>query len=223
MAEAQSPVIVEEDNENIVPPADNRTVGERIEAGEVALANEGEVTTDASGRPQNRNKTALQPKPEANVPTQIQVQAAVPPVTFKSLQPEVEQDIERAKEPVLSYESVLEKLDNDETVVIPGPTKSHTYSGPNIARLACTPDFAKKIKLQVAIANDLAKRTETVPESPDIAFLTPTGKVDVSYLDPDLQDTAQVYAEGCKALDDTLRPLINTGRKDIDVAVDSIL
>ena len=50
MAEAQSPVIVEEDNENIVPPADNRT-GERIEAGEVALANEGEVTTDASGRP----------------------------------------------------------------------------------------------------------------------------------------------------------------------------
>ena len=71
----------------------------------------------------------------------------------------------------------------------------------------------------MAIANDLAKRTETVPESPDIAFLTPTGKVDVSYLDPDLQDTAQVYAEGRKALDDTLRPLINTGRKDIDVAV----
>ena len=126
MAEAQSPVIVEEDNENTAPPADNRTVGERIEAGEVALADEGKVTTDASGRPRIEIKpVTLQPKPEANVPTQIQVQAAVPPVTFKSLQPEVEQDIERAKEPVLSYESVLEKLDNDETVVIPGPTKSH--------------------------------------------------------------------------------------------------
>ena len=57
MAETQNPVLlpylqtVEEDNENTAPPADNRTVGERIEAGEVALANEGEVTTDASGRP----------------------------------------------------------------------------------------------------------------------------------------------------------------------------
>ena len=220
MAQAQSPVIVEEDNENTVPPADNRTVGERIEAGELALANEGEVTTDASGRPRIEIKpVTLQPKPEANVPTQIQVQAAVPPVTFKSLQPEVTESV--TPPPPRTYEDVVKALDAGETVTITGLQGTETYSGKNAARLARTPQFTKKIKLGLAAENAVKKQKESqeFPEGPDIAFLTPTGQVDVSYLDPDLQDTAQVYAEGRKALDDTLRPLINTGRKDIDVAV----
>ena len=60
---------------------------------------------------------------------------------------------------------------------------------------------------------------QDVPEDPKIPFVSPTGEIDVSYLDPDVRDMASEYAKGRKALDDTLRPLVQSDRPDIDVVV----
>lgn len=224
MAEAQTPVIVEEDKktqaDDLQPMA--RTVGEQVKADEMALADEGKMTTDESGRPRiSITPVTLEPKPEASVPTQVRGQLAIPPVTFKSLQPEVTESVTKVEEPPRTYQDVLKALDAGEAVTIEGPQGTETYSGRNAAKLARTPQFTKKIKIGLATENAVKaqKKSQEFPEGPEIAFLTPTGEVDVSYLDPDLQDTATVYAEGRKALDDTLRPLVNTGRPDIDVAV----
>jgi hypothetical protein len=224
MAEEANPVIVEEDEktqaDDLQPMA--RTVGEQVEAGEMALADEGKVTTDESGRPRiSITPVTLEPKPEASVPTQVRGQLAIPPVTFKSLQPEVSADVAPAPEEKLTYKGVLEKLDAGETVTLQTPDGKVTYSGRALARAARTPAVSKRIQLQLAQDSFYKQREKEgqVPADPKIAFVTPTGEVDVSYLDPDLQDTAATYAEGRKALDNTLRPLINTGRSDIDVAV----
>ena len=224
MAEEATPVIVEEDEktqaDDLQPMA--RTVGEQVEAGEMALADKGKVTTDESGRPRiSITPVTLEPKPEASVPTQVRGQLAIPPVTFKSLQPEISADVAPAPEEKLTYKGVLEKLDAGETVTLQTPDGKVTYSGRALAKAARTPAVSKRIQLQLAQDSfyKQQQKEEQVPTEPEIAFITPTGRVDVSYLDPDLQDTATTYAEGRKALDDTLRPLVNTGRPDIDVAV----
>lgn len=222
MAEAQNPVIVEDDDKKDASPTNNRTVGQMIDAGEVALAGEGQTTTDESGTLKIPvTPVTLEPAPKASVPTQVRVTPTVPPVTFKSLQPEVTESVTTVKQPPRTYEDILKALDAGESVNIEGPQGTETYSGRNAARLARTPGYTKKIKIALATENNIKAQRESqeFPEDPQIAFLTPTGGVDVSYLDPDLQDTAEVYALGRKALDDTLRPLVNTGRKDIDVAV----
>lgn len=220
MAEAQTTPIVEDD-ENTPAAQDTRTVGQMAEAGEVEIT--GDFTTDEqTGLPRiELAPVKLKPKPEASVPTQIEMRKDMPPIKFRSLQPEVTEEVTRLEDPARTYEDVLKALDAGESVTIEGPQGPETYSGRNASKLARMPAFQKKIKIGLAVERNIKARKaeEEVPTEPTIAFVSPEGKVDVSHVDPDIRSTVETYAEGRKALDDTLRPLINTGRSDIDVAV----
>ena len=170
----------------------------------------------------------ITPAPEASVPTDIQIveDSRTPivgkSVRFRSLQPEVTQSVESRVEGPRTYEDVLEQLDAGFTVNITTGTGTKSYSGPNAAKLARTPAIQKRIKVGLAIENSRKQQQQeqTVKTSPDIAFVKPdTGEIDVSYLPPDIRSSAEEYATGRKALDDTLRPFIDTGRQDIDTIV----
>ena len=178
--------------------------------------------------------TKTKPKlPDVKTPTSVgeaitagkQVAEAVveaSPIKFKRLA--AQEDIARREEEetkVTTYSDVLAKLDAGETVVIETYEGTKRYSGPNAAKLARTPEFTKQIKLNLALQESLKRqrREETAPTDPTIAFVSETGEIDTSYLDPDVRPLADEYAKGRKKLDDVLRPIVNTGRPDVDVAV----
>jgi len=178
--------------------------------------------------------TKTKPKlPDVKTPTSVgeaitagkQVAEAVveaSPIKFKRLA--AQEDIARREEEatkVTTYADVLAKLDAGETVVIETYEGTKRYSGPNAAKLARTPEFTKQIKLNLALQESLKRqrREETAPTDPTIAFVSETGEIDTSYLDPDVRPLADEYAKGRKKLDDVLRPIVNTGRPDVDVAV----
>ena len=249
MAEAQqTPVIVDEEDEQKALSEQNlergKTVGEMVEAGEVALPkSEGTVEdlpTTEEGVPRlDITPVKLKPKPEAGTGTQVRVvkdlpssvlpeflDKAIRPVSgvgiqFKSLREEAAASVQE-KEP-LTYENVLEKLDAGDTVSIQtGNGETQVYEGPVSAKLARNPAVKKEIELQLAIQDSLAKKKqqETGKFEPVLPFTGPLGDIDVSSIkDPEMRDMAEEYAIGRKALDDTLRPLVNTGRPDIDAAV----
>ena len=244
MAEAQkTPVIVDEEEQNVertglaIPLSteedDSKTVGEMIEAGEVALPKDERTVDDLpkeNGIPRlDIAPVRLKPRPsEKTLKSSVGMplgeydvslsKEGVPSVQFKSLQEDAEASVEKFEQPLETYEGVLEKLEKGEEVVING----QRYSGPNAARLARTPAISRKMQLGIAIDNSLKKKQQS-EEQPltdtTIAFTTPTGEIDVSHLDASVRDEAQTYAEGRKALDDSLRPIIKTDRPDIDKAV----
>ncbi len=230
MAEAQkTPVIVDEDEQ-----LKTFSVQEEIDAGKLVLPKTEETVeqapTDEKGIPRIEiAPVSLKPRPsEKTLKSSIGMplgeydvslsKEGVPSVQFKSLQEEAEASVEKFEQPLETYEGVLEKLEKGEEVVING----QRYSGPNAARLARTPAVSRKMQLGIAIDNSLKKKQQS-EEKPltdtTIAFTTPTGEIDVSYLDASVRDEAQTYAEGRKALDDSLRPIIKTDRPDIDKAV----
>ena len=173
MAEAQqTPVIVDEEDEQKALSEQNlergKTVGEMVEAGEVALPkSEGTVEdlpTTEEGVPRlDITPVKLKPKPEAGTGTQVRVvkdlpssvlpeflDKAIRPVSgvgiqFKSLREEAAASVQE-KEP-LTYENVLEKLDAGDTVSIQtGNGETQVYEGPVSAKLARNPAVKKEIR-----------------------------------------------------------------------------
>jgi len=178
--------------------------------------------------------TKTKPKlPDVKTPTSVeeaitagkQVAGAVveaSPIKFKRIP--AQEDIARREEEatkVTTYADVLAKLDAGETVVIETYKGTKRYSGPNAAKLARTPEISEQIKLNLAFQESLKRqrREEEVPTDPKIPFVSETGEIDTSYLDPDVRPLADEYAKGRKKLDDVLRPIVNTDRPDVDVAV----
>mgnify|MGYP003639020082 FL=1 len=244
MAEAlKAPVILDDEDQQTTPAVASETlsettVAEDVQAGTVAIPSgqtEAEKAAElAGGTPRiDIQPVKLKPRPQSSTtgvdipvekktiikdaPLVGDISVPVPTgIVFKSLQEETQESVEKFEKPLDTYQGTIEKLESGETVVING----QTYSGPMAAKLARTPAIMKKMQIGIAIENSLKKKqqSETVTDT-TIAFTTPTGEIDVSYLDDNVQDTARIYAEGRKALDDALRPLIKTDRPDIDVAV----
>jgi len=240
MVQQQSPVVLSDEDENKFRSAnesytsDTRTLAEREAAGEVVV-DDTPVTYTEEGIPRltvSATPVKLKPKPEANVPEIVSVtspiESVIPPklkvpkVTFKSLQTEAEESVAEKKAQVTTYDDVVRELEAGNDVTIDTGDGVQTFTGtPSNAALAKNESVATQIKLGLRLQNQNTKtqEEETFPDEPKISFVTQTGRIDTSSLDPEFRPHAQAFAESRKALDDVLRPIINTGRPDIDVAV----
>ena len=236
MAEAAqaSPVVLDSTEDKDNPEAQTTSVAsapvtdkDESEVTTFATPIEEAVTYNEDGTPKLLvDPIKVKPRPSANVPTREIVTQVYPPrAEFKSLESDVLASVARAEEPEppLTYESVLDKLNAGETVVLDGAKGEEKYVGQRSATLISQSQSLER-QLRLAIAIDASKKAQqppddTLPERPTQAFVTDEGTIDVGSVDPELRPVATTYAEGRLALDKIISRHINTGRPDIDLAV----
>lgn len=236
MAEAAqaSPVVLDSTEDKDNPEAQTTSVAsapvtdkDESEATAFATPIEEAVTYNEDGTPKLLiDPIKVKPRPSANVPTREIVGQVYPPrAKFKSLESDVLASVERTEEPEppLTYESVLDKLNAGETVILDGAKGEQKFVGKRSAALASqNPNIERQLRLAIAI--DASKKTQqpvddALPERPTTAFVTSEGEVDVGSVDPELRPVATTYAEGRLALDKVISTYVDTGRPDIDLAV----
>ena len=248
MAEQQKPVIVDEEEQNVertglaIPLSteedDSKTVGEMIEAGEVALP-KGEGTVEdlpkEKGIPRlDITPVRIQPRPEANVPSELQVVKtgdklatvvgkSIPKVKaqFKSLQSDIEKEIEVQQKPSLSYDDAIKQLESGNPVSFETPQGTQTYIPEQLDAIRSSTMLQGTMRGHAAIAESLTK--DKPAEEPVIGYTDPTrSKVNNARIqDPYSYEDTVDYATSRINLNNYIKEkgYVNTGDSQVDVAV----
>ena len=178
--------------------------------------------------PEEQNPVITEPQPEANLKsTQVGIKPAIPPVEIEQV--DLTEPVEKSIKPEgeLTIDAVLERIGRGEDVTLIGrggreekvrSSTSKALRQQIVDGYSAEGQLNRLLKEQLAVHNvEKDKRFQGMQgDKPVIGFVTVEGKISADHLDADIQEPARIYAEGRQQLYESLRPIINTGRPDID-------